>query len=337
MDFLLLEKKERQIVIEQAAIQLGISPVIVEKDFWIVFVLKLLFSESEYQDHLIFKGGTSLSKCYHIIERFSEDVDLTIKKMIFDCYVDDSELKSFGSSKRKKYLKQLNEETIKYVNNIVGFLKIELKTSLNISDTWTLEVEESDLQTVFFYYPKSLESKIYGEGDYIKPRIILEFGSRGGIKPTSAIKIQPLIGTHFKKFEQHVPVIALDYQRTFWEKVTAIHSYLNKKSLTKANREFSRHFYDVYKLIKKDTFDLNILYEVIEDKIMYFRDKQAQYEKIKQGELILIPDGQQRKEIEQDYQKMEIMIHDKKKPSLEEILIQFQVFQVKTNKLLLNP
>jgi predicted nucleotidyltransferase component of viral defense system len=79
-DFARLPAEERRLYFEQAAAQLGMSAQIVEKDFWVCWILRRLFLLDEFRDHLTFKGGTTLSKVYRVIERFSEDVDVAIER-----------------------------------------------------------------------------------------------------------------------------------------------------------------------------------------------------------------------------------------------------------------
>ena len=78
--FLTLSERERTLYINQAAIQRNVSPIVFEKDFWVCWLLAVLF-RSEFADHLVFKGGTSLSKVFRAIERFSEDIDLSLSPL----------------------------------------------------------------------------------------------------------------------------------------------------------------------------------------------------------------------------------------------------------------
>jgi hypothetical protein len=164
----LLTPKERLPYFEKAADQMGITVPLIEKDYWVIWVLGCLFNMAEIKGHLIFKGGTSLSKVYGLIRRFSEDVDLSIEKSFFG-FSEGKSPDQLGSRKQRGIaLEQLAQECGKYVKGILlGALAKEFSNQLNSADRWNLRIDETDTtnQTLLFDYPSVTTART----GYIQP------------------------------------------------------------------------------------------------------------------------------------------------------------------------
>jgi len=158
--------------------------IIVEKDFWVCWTLDQIFSNPTLSPHVTFKGGTSLSKCYNIIDRFSEDIDLTLSKQYIGITAENDPATVTGSNQRSIRLKQLTEKVKnKITNNVKPLLLEEFRKNIAayFDDTeWQLETDEEDEQSLVFHYPSCFEKKSDG---YIQSSIKLEFGARGDINP----------------------------------------------------------------------------------------------------------------------------------------------------------
>jgi predicted nucleotidyltransferase component of viral defense system len=186
-EFISLSKPEQNTWLTQAADIKRVSPIIIEKDFWVCWILKEIFSISEIKNHIVFKGGTSLSKIYKIIDRFSEDVDLTISKEYLG--VDPNVIYNTPNRKqREKLLEKLAQDIEQKINNeLLPILKRQLALSLaktTVSNSnWSLEIDPENTQHILFSYPRMLDDSNDDKG-YINPVIRLEFGIKGDVWPS---------------------------------------------------------------------------------------------------------------------------------------------------------
>ena len=148
-----ISEKELNLIIRNTAEKLNISSAIVEKDLWVCIILKYLFSDFEYKDDIVFKGGTSLSKVYKLIERFSEDIDLALDWQVLG-YSLDEVYNQRSNRKQEMFNDEVNDKTVE-------FLKDKMLNNLNDHFTKVLEnrtfkfyIDEIDKQTICFDYPK---------------------------------------------------------------------------------------------------------------------------------------------------------------------------------------
>jgi hypothetical protein len=208
------------------------SPIIIEKDAWVCWALDQLFKIPELNSQLTFKGGTSLSKCYNIINRFSEDCDLTISKDFLGIEENAITLSQKSSNQRKKSIEKLRDITTDKVNNYIKPLLINsFKQELsNFYDDkqWRLERDADAPQNLLFHYP--FVSKNINNG-YIQRIVKLEFGARGDNKPNEAKAISPYLYNILPQLFEipSIMVQALTAERTFWEKVTLLHEEFHRK------------------------------------------------------------------------------------------------------------
>ncbi len=175
---------------------------------------KRLFEDAELGSHLIFKGGTSLSKCYGLIERFSEDIDLTISRRA--SYLSDGKNPGedgISGKEREQRIDVLKQNAKAFVEKaILPKLKDRIGRALGKTDTWNvvLDDEDPDRQTILFNYPRLFNygmgygKGLYGVGNfgegqigYIKPSIKLEFGARGKTEPSEARPIRSYVAETF--------------------------------------------------------------------------------------------------------------------------------------------
>ena len=122
-------------IFTQTAFKMGMGlPSIVEKDFWLVKLLKLLFSDNDFLKHHVFKGGTSLSKCFGMIQRFSEDVDITISRKLLGFDKSIEEVSELSNKKRKRYFDELLSAAVKHVNKISHTLRERIQSQVEHPD-----------------------------------------------------------------------------------------------------------------------------------------------------------------------------------------------------------
>lgn len=272
--------------------------VIIEKDFWVCWALNRIFSNTTIAPHIIFKGGTSLSKCYSIIARFSEDIDLTLSKSYIGITEENDPILASTTSQRGKRLNDLTDAVITKINNDVKPLLFnEFQKSLSQyfnENEWQLTTAENDEQTLIFHYPSCFEKISTG---YIQTAIRLELGARGDNNPCETKTISPYIQQILPElFETSsgIPVTALTAKRTYWEKVTLLHAEYHRDATKHIPSRLFRHYYDIvmmdHRNITRDALqDTTLLNDVVRNKINYFPSKWASYETANIGNLRLYP------------------------------------------------
>jgi len=308
----LLSVDEREEFFEVTAAELNIPFIIIEKDYWVVWILERLFSLPNLKDYLTFKGGTSLSKIYHIIERFSEDVDLSIEKEFFGFNKINDPEKAESKKKQRVALNRLAQACSQYIQNqLIVDLKNAISEKLLTTYGWRLEIdnEDPDGQTLQFEYPSSTE-----KNNYIRPSVKIELGARSEHWPVSQHSIQSYAKTRLKEkiTEPEVWVKVLDAKRTFWEKATILHQYAHLPLDKKIPPRISRHFYDFYCLlnsnIKASALEEQfLLTRVAAHKSIYFASAWASYHTARKGSLRLLPPTRLLTELEKDYVLMQDM------------------------------
>ena len=346
--FIKLNQIERKNIIQKAANDLGLRFDIVEKDIWVCYVLQKLFSDEKLKDNLIFKGCTCLSKAYNAIGRFSEDVDITINSKVLNI-----EASSQTSSGNQKYVKRNKIAAKKFVENeILPILSKTFDDELG-NNNYELAFDESDKNniTLFFQFSRSENITPWGSKwgsqwsektnsyNYIKPKIKLEFGALGGTFPTQKKAIKPyakkILTDYFDEFE----VNSLDIKRNFIEKLLILHSIYFRPCNKPIHQNYSRHYYDIYSIIKSGLIidlvkDLKILESVVKNKQDFWNESWVDYENVKQfSDIKLIPNQTRMVEIKKDYKNMEAMFFNNDFPKFEEMILKLQDFE---NTLMIN-
>ncbi|MDO9542428.1 MAG: nucleotidyl transferase AbiEii/AbiGii toxin family protein [Kiritimatiellia bacterium] len=188
-------------------------PAIMEKDFWVCWTLRRMFDVLRVRPQLIFKGGTSLSKVYNAIERFSEDVDLSLSRRDLG-FADDRDPEQPGISKKeaRRRLNALVDECQRVIRErLLPELRADFSTVIS-GEGWAVELDAADPQTVLFTYPKS--DMDYGLGTYIRPMVRLEFGARSDDWPAVDNEIKPYAAAVFPAVFTAAPVCRVHRFRT---------------------------------------------------------------------------------------------------------------------------
>lgn len=270
----------------------------------------------DIRERLLFKGGTSLSKVYRLIERFSEDIDLSIDRMMF---IENPELnpeKTPSKKERRRRIKKLSLAGTDFVqNNLLPKLTESFELILGSSGgNWSLRIDH-DGRTILFTYPASLDSVGYEELSYLRPAVKLEFGVRSDFWPSNTGTIRPYAADYFPDFfnETDTNVNALSPGRTFWEKVTELHGQFHRPPEKPQPTNLSRHYYDVAMIAdsnagSKASQDVHLLARVVEHKKTYFPAPWKRYETAAPGTLQIAPRPHQIDALQQDYRSMQEMI-----------------------------
>ena len=246
--FLDLSKQDRIDVFEATAEELNTLSTYIEKDFWVCLVLDLLYNELPNDSpRLLFKGGTSLSKVYRLIKRFSEDVDFTVFRDDLGFSGDKDPLSPTISGKQRKRLsEELKQDTSNY---ICTNLKEDLeKATATILSDFKIVVDEddSDRSTLLFQYPSLFP---LNNTAYVQPRVKLEGGGRSALDPHQDCSIKPFIADVLKNWDFSVHnIMSIAPQRTFWDKVMILHGwhcgYRDEGRKPNDRQRLSRHYYD---------------------------------------------------------------------------------------------
>jgi hypothetical protein len=310
-NFAKLDAAERRPFFEETASRRGSTATAMEKDFWVSWTLQHLFLLKDIPE-LRFKGGTSLSKVFRLIDRFSEDIDISIDRVALGfCGERDLATPTLSTTKRKALDQELREAITKEVqSNILPKLHARFERVLG-KQTWTLapSKEANEEMTLNFHYPPAFNYK-----DYLRPQIKIEFG-RGDQQPSEKASVACFVAEEFPKEFTGKPaaVIVLDCQRTFWEKVTLLHAENHRPDPSKLKPRMSRHWSDVAVMSVSDRFvteklSLDLLRTVIRFKQIYFAANWAKYENAVPGTIRIAPNEQLRRVLRDDYAQMKEML-----------------------------
>lgn len=314
-----LSNEERQELFQATAQKMGIRPDVIEKDFWVCFMLNHLFHDCEYKDAFVFKGGTSLSKSYHVIKRFSEDIDLILdwRKIIKD---ESNPWDERSKTKQDIYNKQINNAAAQfYMDSLVPTLNAELSKKLG-KGNW-IEIDADDVMVLNFIYPQTFET------EYIIPHVRLEIGPLAEWIPSHITSIVPFAAEYYEwLFEQKsTEIMTIDAERTFWEKITILHKIANFPDGKTLPHRYARHLYDVYCLgnsdIKQSAFVRKELLEKdVTFKQKFYYAKSAHYETATLKTIKLLPAQEILQPLKEDYAAMSNMFYGDT-PNFEEILM----------------
>jgi hypothetical protein len=304
-EFFELSANERLEALAQAANASGRPPHLLEKDIWVVWALRHLFA-APYAPHLVFKGGTSLSKAYGVIRRFSEDVDLTydIRAIAADLIGDADSPLPASKSQEKKWSKEIRARLANWVvTDVVPQLTHDLA-----QQSLPATVRAADDKVFVNYQPMAS-----GTG-YVPSAIMLEFRARSTGEP---FELRPVLcdaAMHLQgvAFPEAMPQV-MRAERTFWEKATAIHVFCAQGTFRGGDR-FARHWHDVTRLDAAGFADLAVAdtalaHAVADHKTIFFAEKKLDGELIDyhaavSGGLCLVPDDDALVKLAADYQHM---------------------------------
>jgi len=308
LGFLKLPKGEQRLYIEQAAIQRNITPVVMEKDFWVCWLLGILF-ESEFAGSLVFKGGTSLSKVFGAIERFSEDIDLSLSPTFLKL----SESVTSRNQANKWMAKAEAACGIAVRNQIAPAMEAAVEAVLGKNRSAWFEFltdPNTNSPVLVFHYP-SLQPEGF---DYLKRSVKLEFGSLTDQQPTGRHAVRPWVAEVLPAAfaDWQCEVVALEVERSFWEKATILHTEFHRPADKSTPDRFSRHYADTAALAKhtaanKAINDHDLRNRVVEWKSQFFGSSWANYALAKPGTFRVVPPPERLQALRRDYQAMRDM------------------------------
>jgi hypothetical protein len=279
-----------------------------------------------FRPQLIFKGGTSLAKAYHAVERFSEDVDLSLSRrdLGFAEGRDPEEAGISGKQSRRRIeaLVAACRQTI--ADRLLPALRSDFASVIGAGG-WSVELDTIDPQTVVFTYPRS--ELAGGLPAAIRPAIRLEMGARSDDWPAEDREIRPYAAEAFPaafSITASCQVHVLDARRTFWEKATLLHAECHRPADKALAEGMSRHYYDLYQLSRQEIGrqalgQADLLTRVVAHKRLFFASAWAHYETATAGSFRLVPSEDQMAPLRTDYARMREMIFGEA-PSWEQII-----------------
>jgi predicted nucleotidyltransferase component of viral defense system len=303
----------------QIAEQTGLSAFAVEKDWWVSRTLEIIF-QMDIAKHLVFKGGTSLSKAWNLIDRFSEDIDLAIDMDFFL-----TPTKNWSKGERTKLRKIAGE----YSTGIF-FVELQEEFLKRGFDTIQFKIVEStesdkDPRILEIHYSNIIEP----DTEYVLPRIQLEVSCRSLREPFSIQKFGSLVDVVYSEFDFAQPffeVPTVNPERTFLEKLFLLHEEFHRPAEKMRVDRLSRHLYDIYHLTKAGIAEKAIndkeLYEtIVNHRYKFSKIGGVNYNFHNPNTLNPIPPDKVINDWKADYLKMkDDMIYEKNPPSFEDLI-----------------
>jgi hypothetical protein len=315
LEFLNRLESERTPFLQETAARRGLLPVMVEKDFWVSWTLAALFAHPEFGGQLVFKGGTSLSKVFGVIDRFSEDIDLSVSPVFLG--ISEEWVEEAGS--RKKAEARMHELESACIGRVrdrflpeLECLAIEALGNRSGGRTWMkFEVDgTTGSPVVLFHYPSASPTGF----EYLPRFVKMEFGALTDQRPVGSHVIRPWVADEFpKQFgDFHCEVVALELERTFWEKATILHAEHHRDPAKPMRDRFSRHYSDMAALARHAVKDRALARDdlrrrVADWKNRFFAASWARYDLAAPGSFHLMPPGFRLAELEKDYHAMRDM------------------------------
>jgi hypothetical protein len=295
---------DRRDIFRGAAQIMRVHEAIIEKDFWVCWTLDYLFQESPWKDAMAFKGGTSLSKAYGAIERFSEDIDLILDWKLLG-YSENDPWQERSATKQDAFGKEANRRTAEF---LARDFASTLSQVLSVRAGAEVAVLSNE-QEVSVHYPRAFQLAS------IRPQLTLEIGPLAAWLPNEPRLIRPYAAEHYPALfrQPETTVCTIKAERTFWEKATILHQEAHRGIDKPLPPRYSRHYYDLYRLsrlpIRANALaQLDLLQEVAEFKIRFYRCPWARYEDARSGSLRLLPPAHHLAELRDDYRAMESML-----------------------------
>ncbi len=322
-----LSSDERLEVLVRAAQQTGRPPRVLEKDLWVCWVLQQLFSK-DFGCPLAFKGGTSLSKVFGLIRRFSEDVDITVDHRPWGIDLGSG----ISKSKRKERFEQIH-------TRLFEFARSSLAPALQDTDLGVeVELDAGNDVKIFVKYRSVIQFEALPS--YLREHVLVELGARNPIEPHQIHLVEADVAACFPNLEfPSAQVSVLSPIRTFWEKATLLHGAISANTLEVGAERLSRHWYDLSQLFSSPEWgepsvnDLQMLITVAEDKERLFPAQKYRYPEARPGTLRLIPQGSALKNLEQDYRGMiDAGFFHEPPPPLADILSNLTELEARINR-----
>ena len=336
---------ERRDLFVGAADRLRTNEQNIEKDFWVCWTLDALFNELEAGGpRLLFKGGTALSKGYGLIERFSEDIDITVFREDIGQPATVEELEALSGKKRNNRLEAIKVACQEYIHGpVLKQLSVLLRQTLQAAnlnaDRARVEADpdDPDRQSLLLWYPTATT-----EGNaYIRRAIKIESGAKSALDPHAPVVLKPYIADDLPSLDLAVGnVTTVAPSRTFWDKIVILHGlrrwWDRRGELKGGGQRVSRHYYDVYRLLASEigqnaTEDLAMAEDCVRHARMFFNRPDLDLASAKLGGFALTPHNEMLADLRRDYEAMSGMVFGPI-PAVDEVVAAIAAVEQRLNK-----
>lgn len=298
-----LPLEKQQELFKQLAVKTGIQPQAIEKDAWVTLTLRLVFS-SEIAKYLVFKGGTSLSKAYKLIKRFSEDIDIAV----------DRKFLGFEGDLTKGKIRKLRRKSHEFVSTqmleiiIKQFDKNEIDSELYQIEVENTKISDQDPEIIKISY-----KSVFDELSYISRRVLIEIGARSLLEPFEKKEIYSIIDEYYPDSpfsENKILIPSTRPEKTFLEKLLLLHEEFQKPNEKIKYHRMSRHLYDIGQIIttefgKKALRNEQLFHEIIVHRKKLTPTKSVDYETLRLDELNIVPPKDFYELYRKDYTEMQ--------------------------------
>lgn len=324
IDWLKLSEEQRKISLQQAARIAGLTQIkAVEKDWWVTLSLKALFN-SKYSGHMLFKGGTSLSKCWKLIERFSEDIDIALAAEAFGLTNQENPSKTFVEKLRKKGCEFTSNELKKDLE--FQFIALGVPEGMISIEAAPInpKMPDTDPQTLYVKYPS-----LFDVNPYLAEQVKIEVSVRSMKEPFSKSKIQSILNEYFPNpayNETPFDVVAVEAHRTFLEKAFLLHEeFLRPDKMKIRSERMSRHLYDLERMMDNaagaDALSDDELYSaIIRHRENYARLSWVDYTTLLRDKVSFLPPKEFIESYRKDYEVMKEQMIYGATPAFDELI-----------------
>lgn len=319
---------ERRDLFLAASTRLGTAVQNVEKDFWVCWTLDALFNGLQAGGpRLLFKGGTSLSKAFGLISRFSEDIDITVFRDDLGQHAEIADLDALSGKQRRARLDAIRDACRAYIAGPFTTQLTRLAAGIIPDERFRLELDPDDRdgQTLLFWYPVVTAT----ESDYIRSAVKIEAGAKSALDPHVAVSVTPYVAQDLPHLDLTVPnVTTVKPERTFWDKVIILHGlrqwHDRRGELRHGGQRVSRHYHDVHQLMQTPgaaewQADHKLAMDCASHARLFFGSADLRLDMAAPGTFTLTPSPVMREALEKDYDAMAGMVFGKV-PPFEEVL-----------------
>lgn len=327
--FKLTEQNKQNIFLEISR-KMKLPPAAIEKDWWVTRSLELVF-QTEIAPHTVFKGGTSLSKAWNLIDRFSEDIDLALDRKFLGFEKADVEMSGSQVSKlRRKSLKYISEIYFPLLQKTFrdeGFTSVKLKLS-------EIKSPDEDPVKIELNY-----QSVTDKTEYLPPRVLVEIGSRSLKEPFTEKQFSSFVGDHFKgrKFaDSNITIPTVNPERTFLEKIFLLHEEFQQATEKIKVDRLSRHLYDIEKIMDTEfgiraLADKNLYQHIVEHRRTITPLRGIDYANHSPDKINMIPTGNILNAWKKDYEQMQKSMIYRESLSFDKLLARLSELKIRIN------
>ncbi|MEO6721932.1 MAG: nucleotidyl transferase AbiEii/AbiGii toxin family protein [Ferruginibacter sp.] len=300
-EWLKISPERRIEILNQASNNTGLPAIAIEKDWWVTVALRASFALG-YSQHIVFKGGTSLSKGWNLIERFSEDIDLAIDRKFF----------GFEGDISKSQIKNLRKKSCKFISTTFLEDLAQQFTEWAVIDECKLNAQpindsDKDPQVIEIHY-----NSVFDKSDYLPQRVLIEVSSRSLMEPSDNREINSILSAAFPNQAFATEAFSISTvlpQRTFLEKIFLLYEEFSQDTTKIRSDRLSRHLYDLEKLMdtehgKAATADTELYKGIVIHREKFNPLRGLDYSDHIPSRIKIIPPDTVIKEWEKDYQTM---------------------------------